>query len=148
MYDWVLAVHSLWRWVVVLSGVAAVGSALSAYRHGAPWGGTVARNGRLFAIAIDIQFLLGASLYLVFSPITTAAMSVASGLPEGSELRFFGVYHGLLMSAAFVDVHLSAVAIRRGKDDRARLLRSVLLYSQTLCVILLMIPWWRPWLRL
>lgn len=148
MYDWVLTAHSLWRWVVVLAGAVAVWSAWSAYRRGAPWAGTVVLAGRLFAIAVDIQFLLGASLYLVFSPLTTTAMSVAAGLPAGSELRFFGVYHGLLMSAAFVDVHLSAVLIGRGKDDRVRLRRSVFLYAQTLAVILLMIPWWRPWLRL
>jgi hypothetical protein len=146
MYEVVLFVHSLWRWVVLSTGTVTVASALWSYRLRAPWGAT-ARLGRLFAIAVDIQFLMGASLYLVFSPMTTVAMGVASGLPAGSELRFFGVYHGLIMTAAFLDVHVSAVIVRRGKDDPAKLRRSALLYGQTLLVIACAIPWWRPWFR-
>jgi hypothetical protein len=87
---------------------------------------------------------MGASLYLVFSPMTNEAMRIADGLPEGSDLRFFGVYHGLIMCAAFLDVHISAVLIRRGKSDAARYRRSLILYGQTLLLIVCTIPWWRP----
>jgi hypothetical protein len=147
MYDYVLIAHSWWRWVVIVAGVAAIASAARGLvRHG-PWE-PAPRYGRLFGIAVDIQFLMGASLYLVFSPMTTVALNVAQGLPPGSDLTFFGVYHGLIMTLAFVDVHVSAVVIRRAKTDAARLRRSLYFYGQTLLLILCTIPWWRPLLRL
>jgi hypothetical protein len=105
------------------------------------------RFGRLFGIAVDIQFLMGASLYLIFSPLTNTALNLADSLPEGSDLKFFGVYHGIIMTVVFFDVHLSAVLIRRGKTDATKHRRSVLLYGQTLLAILCTIPWWRPLLR-
>lgn len=147
MYEGVLIAHAWWRWVVVISGLAAVGSAAVGLAFKYPWTHAAARYGRFFGIAVDIQFLLGAALYLLFSPMTTVALNVAEGLPAGSDLRFFGVYHGLIMTIAFLDVHVSAVLIRRGKDDAARYRRALLLYGQTLLVILFTIPWWRPWFR-
>jgi hypothetical protein len=144
MYQYVLIAHAWWRWVVILAGGAAVYTAVRGLLRNRPWSGNPARYGKLFGRAVDIQFLMGASLYLVFSPMTNAALSVADGLPEGSELRFFGVYHGLIMSAAFVDVHLSAVLIRRASSDTAKYRRSIILYGQTLLIILCTIPWWRP----
>jgi len=146
MYDYVLIAHSLWRWVVIAAGVAAIASAAIGLVRQAPWGPS-RLYGRLFGIAVDIQFLMGASLYLVFSPMTTDALNVAQGLPEGSELTFFGVYHGLIMTIAFLDVHVSAVLIRRAKSEAAHQRRSILLYGQTLLLIVLTIPWWRPLLR-
>src|SRR6201989_1204346 len=119
MYVYVLIAHSLWRWVVVAAGIAALASAYQGLRSGEPWEMRARLLGRLFGIAVDLQFLMGASLYLIFSPMTTVAMSVADGLPEGSDLRFFGVYHGLIMTFVFFDVHLSAVLIRRRKTDAA-----------------------------
>jgi hypothetical protein len=147
MYDYLLSAHSVWRWAVILAGVAAIASAARGLVRQTPWEPSARRFGRLFSIAVDIQFLMGASLYLVFSPMTTVALNVAEGLPEGSELRFFGVYHGLIMMIAFLDVHVSAVLIRRAKTDAARQRRSIFLYGQTLLLILLTIPWWRPLLR-
>jgi hypothetical protein len=147
MYAYVLIAHSLWRWVVIAAGLAAMATALHGLRSGESWELRARTFGRLFGIAVDVQFLMGASLYLVFSPMTTSAMSVADGLPAGSDLRFFGIYHGLIMTGVFFDVHLSSVLIRRCKSDRSHYRASLILYGQTLAIILLTIPWWRPLLR-
>jgi hypothetical protein len=148
MYQYVLVAHAWWRWVVILAGAAAIYTAIHGLSRNAPWSGDAARYGKLFGRAVDIQFLMGASLYLIFSPMTNVALNVADGLPAGSELRFFGVYHGLIMSAAFVDVHVSSVIIRRAGSDSAKHRRSIILYGQTLLIILCTIPWWRPMFRL
>jgi hypothetical protein len=147
MYTYILIAHSLWRWVVILAGLAAIGSAWRGSTLRAPWAAGARRFGRLFGIAVDIQFLMGASLYLVLSPLTNVTLSLADSLPQGSDLRFFGVYHGIIMTIVLLDVHISAILIRRGKTDAAKHRRSVLLYGQTLLAILCAIPWWRPLLR-
>jgi len=148
MYQYVLIAHAWWRWVVILAGVLAIFRAARGLSRNVPWAESAERYGKLFGRAVDIQFLMGASLYLVFSPMTNIALNVADGLPEGSELRFFGVYHGLIMTAVFLDVHLSAVFIRRGRTDAAKHRRSVVLYAQTVLIIICTIPWWRPLLRM
>lgn len=148
MYGLLLIAHSYWRWAVVAAGAAAVGGAGWGLLRRRPWEGHPRKLGRWFGIAVDIQLLLGAALYLVFSPMTTVALNVAEGLPEGSELRFFGIYHGLIMGVAFLDVHLSAAIIRRGRTETAKYRRSLIFYGQTLLLILAAIPWWRPWGRI
>jgi hypothetical protein len=147
MYQYMLIAHGWWRWIVILTGLAAIVTASLGLARGMPWSGRLQLIGRLFGMAVDVQFLMGASLYLVFSPMTTIALNVAQGLPEGSDLSFFGVYHGLIMTLAFLDVHVSAVLIRRGRSDAAKCRRAVILYGQTLLLILCTIPWWRPLLR-
>jgi hypothetical protein len=147
MYEYVLIAHTLWRWVVIISGLAAIVTAALGLRRNARWEERAARVGKLFGVAVDLQFLMGASLYLILSPMTTVALNVAEGLPEGSELRFFGLYHGLIMTIAFLDVHISAVFSRRGLTDAARHRRSIILYGQTLFFIICAIPWWRPLFR-
>jgi hypothetical protein len=147
MYDYILIAHAWWRWAVILTGVMAIAMAVRALSREDAWSEEAARYGKFFGRAVDIQFLMGASLYLVFSPMTNVALNVADGLPAGSELRFFGVYHGLIMTIAFLDVHLSAVFIRRGRTDTAKYRRTALLYAQTLLIIVCTIPWWRPLFR-
>jgi hypothetical protein len=144
MYEFVLLAHAWWRWVVLLAGIVAICAAVRGWVRGLPWAPGVAYWGKLFGLAVDVQFLLGVSLYMVFSPMTNIALNVAEGLPAGSDLLFFGVYHGLIMTVAFIDVHVSAVIVRRGGSDAAKRRRSVVLYGQTLAIIIATTPWWRP----
>jgi hypothetical protein len=148
MYRWLLIAHGTWRWAVILAGVAAIASALDALMRHTPWQPRSALLGRLFGIAVDVQVLLGAALYLVFSPITTVAMSVNGAAPVRSDMQFIGVTHALIMLGILVAVHLSAVIIRRGAGDHQRLRRSALCYGVTLAILLAGVPWWRPWWRL
>ena len=148
MYRWLLIAHSIWRWAVILAGVAAVVCAAWAWHRRRTCYGQCAILGRLFAIAVDIQVLIGAALYLMFSPMTTIVMRINGAAPRGTDLAFIGSTHALIMIAVLVAVHVSAVIVRRGHNDAARLRRSVLCYGLTLLVLLAGVPWWRPWLRL
>jgi hypothetical protein len=148
MYRWLLILHGAWRWVVVLGGLAAVGSALYGLRQRMAWQPTGALYGRLFGIAVDIQVLLGAALYLVFSPLTTSGVSAEGEGSAASDLNFFSARHGGVMLLVLVAVHLSAVVVRRGGDDASRQRRAALCYGLTWLLLCSAIPWWRPWLRL
>ena len=148
MYRWLLVAHSIWRWAVILAGVAAVACASYAWHRGRTRYGPCAIFGRLFAIAVDIQVLIGAALYLVFSPMTNIAMRINGAAPPGTDIAFFGTTHALVMIGVLVAVHVSAVIVRRGHNDAARLRRSALCYGLTLLILLAGVPWWRPWLRL
>jgi hypothetical protein len=139
MYVYVLIAHGIWRWVVLVAGAAAVGSALHGLSRRAAMQPVAGRWGRLFGVAVDIQVLMGSALYFLLSPLTTG--------PAATD-PYFGVVHAATMTGALVAVHGSAVLIRRGRTDRDRQRRSALLYGLTLLIILGGIPWWRPLLRL
>jgi hypothetical protein len=144
MYLWLLIAHREWRWIVLLAGfVAVAGAALRLWR-GQPWASAGPVLMKCFSVAVDIQVLLGAALYLLVSPLTTvAASNTEVALPVGSEARFFALIHPLIMVAALILVHLTAVLARRGASDRSRQWRSIVLASITLLIIAAGIPWWR-----
>ena len=148
MYRWLLIMHNTWRWVVVLGGLAAVGSALYGLRQRTGWQPAGALCGRLFGIAVDIQVLLGAALYLVYSPLTIQGLSAAGEGSASSDLNFFSTRHAVVMLLVLIAVHLSAVLIRRGRDDASRQRRAAVCYGLTWLLLCSAIPWWRPWLRL
>jgi hypothetical protein len=147
MYRWVLIAHGAWRWVVIIAGVAAIAGALQGLRRQKPWAPTSARLGRLFGIAVDIQVLMGAVLYVVLSPLTAGGLRAPIVATSPSEVRFFAIEHISIMVLTLLAVHLSAVIIRKGRGDAARQRRAVMCYGLTLLILLSGIPWWRPWLR-
>lgn len=148
LYRWVLVAHGTWRWVVLAAGFAAVLSAALQLAERRPWAPIGPKLARFFGIAVDIQVLMGAALYLLLSPLTTVALSAAGmRLPRGSQAYYFVVIHPAIMVGAFVAVHISAVVVRRAHSDAAHQRRALIFYGLTLLILLAGVPWWRPWLR-
>jgi hypothetical protein len=147
MYGIVLLLHGWWRWVVIVAGVATLATAALGLSGASPWQSGAGRFARLFGIALDVQVLMGASLYLLFSPLTNEVQRVGGDVTPDSDVHFFGARHVLVMSGAFILVHVSAVLIRRTAGDAAKHRRALLLYALTLLLVLAGIPWWRPMLR-
>ncbi len=148
MYGTILLLHSLWRWVVILAGASTVVLAALGLKSHASWPARAGRSARLFGIAVDVQVLLGASLYLVFSPLTTVVPRVAGDTALSPDAHFVGGQHALTMVCALISVHVSAVLVRRAPGDLAKHRRALLLYGFTLLLVLAGIPWWRPLARL
>jgi len=147
LYGIVLLLHGLWRWVVIAAGAAALATAALGLSRAAPWQPGAGRFARLFGIALDVQVLMGASLYLVFSPLTNEVQRVAGDVGADTEVHFFGARHALIMACAFISVHVAAVLVRRTPGDRAKHRRALLLYGCTLLLVLAGTPWWRPLAR-
>ena len=148
MYRWALTLHSAWRWVVILVGLAVLAAACDGLIRRKPWAPTTARLGRLFGVAVDIQVLMGAILYVSLSPLTVGGLNVPGAAPAASELRFFSIVHPLLMATTLFAVHFSEALVRRGQGDAARQRRALIFYGVTLMLVLTGVPWWRPWFRM
>lgn len=128
----VLALHSGWRWLVLVALAAAAGAAL-ADRH--------ARSiGRIGVIAVDLQLTMGLLLYLWLSPI---GMSSLRGGVGDFETLFFGLLHFLAMLLVVVLAHVAGIAVRRGATRRGGLV-----FLSALAVALIATPWWRPLIRI
>lgn len=145
MYRWILIAHSGWRWVVIGLGSVVLVSATRALLANEAWDANSARFARLFGISLDIQVLMGASLFLLFSPLTNITLSAATErVPVDSQLHYFATVHPLTMLAAFIAVHIASVLVKRAPEVmRAR--RALIGYGVTWLVVMAGIPWWRPW---
>lgn len=145
MYIAALSAHGAWRWAVIAAGLAAIAATFR--DNAAPASAASLPFGRLFSISLDIQVLLGAALYLVFSPVTTAAYTPQADTTMPFELRFFAEYHAAAMFGAFLFIHAASPLIRRAATDASRRKRARIIYGFTLLLVLAATPWWRPLLR-
>ena len=140
MYSVTLIVHSLLRWVVLFTGLAAAGRGILGW-SGRPWKSPDARAGLLFITALDLQFLIGLLLYFVLSPTMSVAMSNPGAAMKDSALRFFLVEHAVGMIIAIVLAHIGRAKTKKAATDMARHRAAAVFFTLALVVILLSIPW-------
>ena len=149
MYQALLVLHSLLRWVVLILGLLAVARALGGRGRG--WTSGDEGVGKWYVISLDVQMLIGLILYAFLSPVTQAAFANLGAAMKESALRFFAVEHLALGIIAVAFAHVGRVRIRRASTDQARFRAAALFYTLSLLAILLAIPWpfraaGRPWL--
>jgi hypothetical protein len=152
-----LFLHSWTRWAVLcIASVTAIAGLTGAVRERA-WGARDAALARVFVASVDVQVLLGLSLYFGVSPLARMARAVwasvgLAGLWGQHELRFFGLIHpALMLLSAFVS-HTSWVLVRRTECSRERQRRIGIGAALALAIFLAAIPWpflghERPWFR-
>jgi hypothetical protein len=153
MYAAALLLHSWLRWLVIAAGLLAVGRALGGRAKGRAWGPHDDRAGRLFAVALDVQVLVGLLLYFVLSPVVTAARADVAAAMRTSALRFWLVEHLVAMLLAIVLAHVGRTRVRRAMSDRQRFTRAAVYFGLALLLVLAGTPWpglpyARPLLRL
>jgi hypothetical protein len=140
MYHFLLDVHNLLRWVIIIVGVIAVAMALRGAFARARWTGQQNALGRLFTISVDLQLLVGLLLYFVFSPITTGAFRDFGAAMKNDHTRFFLVEHLPIMIIAIVLIHIGAARARRLDSARP----AAIFYTVAMVLVFIGIPWWRP----
>jgi hypothetical protein len=140
IYAAVLFIHSWLRWIVVLTGTAAVVRAVVGAATGKPWTATDDRAGFWFSITLDVQFLLGLILYVFLSPFTHAAFSDFGGAMKNSVQRFWAVEHFVGMLVAIGLVHIGRARARK-TDSLRRHKVAAIFFGLALVVILASIPW-------
>ena len=99
MYPFVLGVHNIFRWVVLIAGILAVGRALMGWFGKKEWTKQDRLFGVIFTSSVDIQLLFGILLYFVFSSwgLTAILEKGMSFVMGQTEYRFFGIEHAFYM---------------------------------------------------
>ena len=141
MYPLMLVVHPLLRWVVLAAGLVAFGRALAGMRGRRAWTAGDDRAGQLFVGMLDLQFLIGIALYLVFSPITRAAFQDFGAAMASPILRFWAVEHILGMVIALALAHIGRVRVRKTTDPVRRYKLAAIFFGLALVAIVATIPW-------
>ena len=140
MYSATVALHSLIRWLVILTGLAAAGRGVAGWNKRS-WTSGDDRAGMLFIAALDIQLLLGLLLYLVLSPTVSNAFRNIGAAMKDPLLRFFLVEHAVGMLIAIVLAHIGRVRTKKATPDDAKQRAAGVFYGLALILILLSIPW-------
>ena len=135
-----VGLHSLLRWVVLLTGILAVARAFMGGK-GKRWTDADSRAGMMFITALDLQFLVGLLLYVFLSPtIRTAFLNFGNAMKDPM-LRFFAVEHITGMVIALALAHIGRVRTKKAATDDKKFRAAVIFYTLAMIVILLSIPW-------
>ena len=153
IYPFLLFLHGLTRWVVVLGGLWLLFAALSSMgRTSSAQVSPVRVPWRVYMGGLHLQLLLGV-LLLFISPLALAAWADMGAAMKVRPMRFFSVEHTTMMIVALVVAQMGAVRARKA-IDAARAARTTLVFGGiSLLIILAAIPWpfmgeiARPWLR-
>ncbi|OOQ58918.1 hypothetical protein [Mucilaginibacter pedocola] len=152
MYNLILPLHSLVRWLVLISLLAII------FRSYFGWLGKKEYSKfderlRLIAVTIaHIQFMIGVWLYFI-SPITNWFMHNFSEGVRLREIRFFGMEHVTMMLIAITVVTIGGSKAKRKVIAHDKFRTQAIWFTIGLLIILSSIPWafsplvHRPWLR-
>lgn len=125
--EWLATIHSIWRWVVLLVAVGALAFAVMSAMGSRPWDAISDRLSLFFTLAMDIQFLIGAVLWI--------GQSRWSGANP-----FISYFHPIAMIAAIALAHVGRVRADRATTDRDKGRQAALFFGLSLVVVLLTIP--------
>jgi hypothetical protein len=124
--EWLVDVHSIWRWLIlIIAIVSVVLAAMSAFGT-RPWDGLSDRFSFFFTIALDVQVLIGAIIWLVEQAWTRDA--------------FVAFVHPILMIAAVALAHIGRARTDRATAPRAQGRTALTFFLASLIVIIIAVP--------
>jgi hypothetical protein len=141
MYTALLFIHSWIRWLVILSGLAALGGAVGGLSSRRAW--LPVDNARLaiFGTSLDVQLLLGLILYIFLSPVTHSGFADMGLTMRDPILRFFVIEHMVGMLVAVALTHVGRARVRKKSEASARHRTVLIFIGIAMVAILLSIPW-------
>lgn len=146
MYTGLLHTHNLFRWLVLIVLILAVGFALIGWLKKQEWTKKDNITGLLLTIFIDIQFLVGIVLYAFVSPLTKTAFADFGAAMKNSDLRFYAVEHISLMIIALVLVHIGRAKSKKATAPWKKHRAAAIFYGISFLLILASIPWERAFI--
>ena len=140
MYSFLLALHSLIRWLVLVSLIFALYRGYSGWRLGRAFTRTdnIARIAA--ATAAHIQLLVGLSLYFI-SPIVHYFLNNFRAAVHERNIRFFGMEHITMMLIAIIIITIGSVKAKNKSGDHEKFRAMAIWFTIALVIIFLSIPW-------
>jgi uncharacterized membrane protein YphA (DoxX/SURF4 family) len=144
MYEFILAIHNILRWVALVLLIVTTVFALIGWLGKREWAERDHKFGVFTTIALDTQLLLGLILYFFLSPKTTTALTDFGAAMKVADVRFFALEHALYMLLAVVLAHLGSALSKKATDSKAKFMRAAIFYGLALLFVLLGMPWGNP----
>ena len=142
MYQIFLTLHSIFRWVVLLTALWAVYRFVTGWLSRRQLTDADASARKFYTISLDVQFLIGIILAIV-SPLVHTILADFGGAMKVPELRRIGMEHLILMLAAVTLAHIGGAMSKKATDDTTRFKKGAIFFILSLIALLAGIPWWR-----
>ncbi|MCS6808741.1 MAG: hypothetical protein RML40_08765 [Bacteroidota bacterium] len=142
MYEIVLVLHSLLRWIVILAALVALYRAYLGWFAKQAWSASDRRWNMMFAHSMTAQFILGVLLYVFLSPITTQGVFQNFGVVMKDRImRFWGIEHTITMLLSVALAHIGNARAAKAASDNDKHKSAALMFTLALLLILVSIPW-------
>ncbi|MCF0064294.1 hypothetical protein MUK70_26115 [Dyadobacter chenwenxiniae] len=140
MHQTLLTLHSVNRWLVLLSLLFTIAICWNGYRSRKKFSGFDNTVRHVTATISHVQLLLGLYLYMI-SPIVK--FNVAEGEDAGlvSEHLFFRLIHISLMVVSVLIITIGSAKAKRAANDHLKFKTVLIWFSIALLIILIAIPW-------
>ena len=140
MYQSLLILHSLVRWLVLISLLVAIVRAYSGWLGNKPFL-KVDNTARIVAVTTaHIQLVIGICLYFI-SPVVRYFLNYFKEAVHQRETRFFGMEHITMMLVAIVLLTIGSVKTKRKTTDQQKFKTMAIWFTIALLIILSSIPW-------
>lgn len=140
MYQTLLFLHNLTRWLVLLGLFYALFRAYKGYVSNAVFSKTDNAVRHWTATIAHTQLLIGMILYF-HSPVVKYFMKNSKEAIHDVDVGFFGWIHGLLMLTAIVLLTIGSAKAKRQPVDREKYKTMLTWFSIALILIIIAIPW-------
>lgn len=140
MYQLLLILHSLVRWLVLISLLVAIVRAYSGWLGNKPFS-KMDNTVRMVAVTTaHIQLVIGISLYFI-SPVVRYFLNYFKEAVHQREIRFFGMEHITMMVIAIIILTIGSVKTKRKTIDQQKFKTMAIWFTIALLIIFLSIPW-------
>src|ERR1044071_1027852 len=140
MYSFLLSVHSIFRWVILILLFAAIFKSIA--DRNKPFTKSHTTLGLVLMIFCDLMLLVGLYQWITgpwgLKLIQNTGMK---GVMHNNFERFFAVEHITGMIVAIILVHVGRSYAKRSIPDKTKHARTLLFYGLALLIILISIPW-------
>lgn len=140
MYSTLITVHSVFRWLVLITLLLSIYRAWKGMASGAVFSRTDNAFRHWTATISHVQLMIGMILYFQ-SPITDYFLKNFSIAISTLEFTFFGLIHSVLMLVAIVVITFGSALAKRKITDREKFRTMLYWFSIALIIILIAIPW-------
>lgn len=139
-FSWLLVLHSLLRWLVLISLLLAIYTAYKGWRNNTAFTKRDNTVRHWTATIAHIQLTVGFILYFK-SPVTAWFWKNFSVAVHQADAAFFGLIHFVLMLTAITILTIGSAMAKRKATDHEKFKTMLLWFSIALLIILIAIPW-------
>jgi len=140
MYPVILALHSLVRWLVVVSLLFALFRAYRGWFSNNPFSRFDNTVRHWTATIAHTQLIIGGWLYFI-SPVVDYFLHNYKNAVHYAEIRFFGMEHSSMMLAGIVIITIGSAKAKRRRTDTKKFRTMATWFTIGLLIILCSVPW-------
>ncbi|HEY8999974.1 MAG TPA: hypothetical protein VIM89_01385 [Mucilaginibacter sp.] len=140
MYSFLLALHSLTRWLVLVSLLYSIFIAYRGWLSQKPFTKVDEATRVITTTIAHIQLVIGVWLYCI-SPVVSYFLHNFSKAVHERPIRFFGMEHIAMMIVAITVLTIGSAKAKRKPADQQKFKTMAIWFTIALLIILSSVPW-------